>query len=242
MIRPTVFRSGGAACLVVAALATLAWAVPVQVRVELPKGTVFLDLNGQGEVRVADRKEPLGSAEQVQDYLRSALPGARNAQNVEGKPLAVLRVREPVADKRVEEVRKLCRDAGFRSGLDENWTKAVFSPAKVPEQPGAVVLFINAKGEFVPQGRRAAFRSLDDVKKYVKEDLPRARAAAQKARGKEARPALVFHAEKVPANIVQTLAELMPFCRDNGLTGPSLDQVQGGTGRAEGRTRLELDP
>jgi hypothetical protein len=215
-----------------------------QVAVDLPKATVFLDLDSKGDVRVAPRKEALRSAEQLRDYLRAVLAEARAAQKVDGKPLAVVRVRDDVADKRIEEVRKLCRDAGFRSGLDENWSRFVFSvqKQKIPAQPQAVVLFLTDKGEFVARDEPAPFRSIDDVKRYIKKALPRAREAAQKAKGKAGRPVLLIHADKLPGTFVQTLGELISFCRDNAVDGPSVSVVTGGSGEYKSRKRLELDP
>jgi hypothetical protein len=145
--------------------------------------TVYFDLNARGEVRVADRKAAL-KEDEIAEYLKAAKPKVAEAFRKAGKkPLAVLRVRDPDANYHLKEWAAKVNKAGFRFGIDAEWTTQEFARS-LKRGPGEARLLVDPSGAIQTlEGKRLA--SLEAVVKHLEEQAPRLRKEAREAGDKK---------------------------------------------------------
>jgi len=156
-----------------------------KVEVKVPPGTVYLDLDSKGDVKVLGQKQSLRSSDEVKKYLAANFSSAselvKKAEGKQARPVALIRVREPVEAKRIEALRKTCNEAGYRWGVDIDIKSEGLRKLR-DSSPGYVTLMLNEKGEATVADGKTSLRTLDEIRKYLKEQAPRARAEGMKAK------------------------------------------------------------
>lgn len=159
-----------------------------EVEVKVPPGTVYLELDSKGNITVPGEKQPITTVDKVQKYLASKYPSSselvKKAEGKHARPVALIRVREPVEAKRIDALQKVCNEAGYRWGVDIDIKSEALR--KLGESPGYVTLMLNDKGEATVADRKTPLRTLDEIRKYLKEHAPQVRAEGVKAKVEEA--------------------------------------------------------
>jgi len=156
-----------------------------QPKVEVPPGTVVLDLDTKGGIRSAGQDEPFPSQDEVQKYLAGKFATAselvKKAEGGKARPVVLIRIRELVDAGRIELLQKLCNKSGYRWAVDIEITADAIRKLGEPS-PGSVILSLDRKGEAKVAGQKHPLRTLDDFRKYLKEQALRAKAEGMAAK------------------------------------------------------------
>lgn len=212
-------------------------------KITYPDGTLFLELDAKGIVRIAGQKAPLKTAEEVKKYLvnerAAAAKKAQSGKDKGARPLVMFRVREELPDASVEKLRKVARAEGYRTGLDLYVLKKVASTTSATAPAGAVVVDILKDGSFEVLGRKGAIKSIDDLLKALKEVQPAALKAARKARGEKARPHIVVRVSKEAGGPAKALPVMVKVARVEGYGSALLSTASVETTSVE--KKLEID-